>query len=270
VAFRAHDAPGTGRRAVSFLAYQTELRNALFASDPPDAAFAALGANPERWKVYRRMVRARFADSIEHGFERLHAVAGADQFREIVWQFLAESPPRSHYLRDIPGEFLQFFERDRDRLTRCYALPAYALDLARYEWAELETAYSFEETSAAKVGPLAMDRVPVLSPAHRLIDLAYPVHRMGTAGHDETMQAAPFSLCLYRDAKTHEVAVLELTPVTASMLSLMQPRTSTLTEVVQNAAHAVGATVDVAFIEALSTLLADLIERGVLLGSLVP
>jgi hypothetical protein len=84
------------------------------------------------------------------------------------------------------------------------------------------------------------------------------------------MQAAPFSLCLYRDAKTHEVAVLELTPVTAAMLSFMELRTSTLTEVVRSAAEAVGITVDVAFVEALSTLLADLIDRGVLLGSLVP
>jgi hypothetical protein len=267
MAFAARATAGAGRRIMSLLSYQTELRDALFASDPPDTAFAALGANPERWKVYRRMVRSRLADSVEHGFERLAAVVGSDRFGEMVALFLAESPPRSLYLRDVPGEFLQYLERNRDRLTQAYALPAYALDLARYEWAELETAYSFEETSAAQVGPLDMNGVPVLAPAHRLLDLGYPVHRIGTDAHDETMQAAPFSLCLYRDVKTHEVEVLELTPVTASMLSLMQRRSSTLAEIVRTAADEVGATVDVAFVEALSTLLADLIERGVLLGS---
>jgi hypothetical protein len=255
---------------VSSLSYQAELRDALFASDPPEAVFAALGANPERWKVYRRMVRLRFAESIEHAFERLLAVVGADCFRAIIWQFLAEAPPRSHYLRDVPGEFLRFFEENRNALMRTYVLPGYALDLARYEWAELETAYSFEETGAAEVGPLDMHRVAVLSPALCLIDLAYPVHRMGTDGHDDAMQPAPFSLCLYRDAKTHDVAVLELTPVTGAMLNLMECRNMPLTEVVRNAAQRVGVTVDVAFVEALSTLLADLIERGVLLGSLVP
>ena len=255
---------------MSLLSYQTALRDALLASDPPDSAFAAFGGTPERWKVYRRMVRSRLADNVEHGFERLRSVIGEDRFGEIVARFLAESPPRSHYLRDVPAEFLRFFEQNRDALMRAYVLPAYALDLARYEWAELETAYSFEETSEAQVGPLDMHRVPVLSPAHRLIDLAYPVHRMGTDGHDQAMPAAPFSLCLYRDAKTHEVAVLELTPVTASMLSLMERRTLTVTEMVRKAAEEVGATVDVAFVDALSTLLADLIERGVLLGCLVP
>jgi uncharacterized protein len=251
-------------------AYQVALRDALFATDPSDADFAALGANPERWKVYRRMVRSRFVENVEHGFERLRAIVGEEPFREIIACFLAESPPRSHYLRDVPGEFLHFFEHHRERLMRAYALPAYALDLARYEWAELETAYSHEEASALEVGSLVMDRTPVLTPAHRLVDVAYPVHRMGTSAYDASMQPAPFSLCLYRDPKTHEVAVLELTPVTAAMLCAMESRTSTLTEVVRNAAATVGVTVDVAFVDALSTLLADLTERGVLLGSLVP
>ncbi|HMI86786.1 MAG TPA: putative DNA-binding domain-containing protein [Polyangiaceae bacterium] len=255
---------------MSFLSYQAELRDALFASDAAVTPSAALGPNPERWKVYRRMVRSRFAESIEHGFQRLHAAVGDDRFREIVERFLAESPPRTHYLREVPQEFLQFFERNQAALASAYALPAYALDLARYEWAELETAYSFGERSAAPIGPFDMNLVPVLSPAHRLIDVSYPVHRISTDGSDEAMRAAPFSLCLYRERASHDVAVLELTPVTASMLSLMQGRSSTLTEIVRNAAESVGVTVDIAFVEALSTLLADLIERGVLLGSLVP
>jgi hypothetical protein len=106
------------------------------------------------------------------------------------------------------------------------------------------------------------------------MDLAYPVHHLGTeAGPalapDAPLDPAPFSLCLYRDAKTHDVTALELTPVTASMLRLVQRGDLTLTEVVRKAAAAVGVTVDVAFVEALSTLLADLIERGVVLGSIV-
>jgi uncharacterized protein len=260
---------GAQERLVSFLSYQAELRDALFASDPPDAAFATFGADPARWKVYRRMVRSRFSESIEHAFERFVAVVGADRFREIVAKFLAEAPPRSHYLRDVPGEFLQFLVTNGQVLTRAYALPAYALDLARYEWAELETAYSFEEVGALRVGPLDMHGVAVLSPTHRLIDLAYPVHRLDVGSPDATLQPETLALCLYRDAKTHEVAVLELTPVTAAMLSIIERRTMPLVEVVRKAAEGVGATVDVAFVDALSTLLADLTERGVLLGSLV-
>jgi hypothetical protein len=44
---------------VTFLSYQAKLRDAVFARDPPEAAFTALGQNPARWQVYRRMVRVR-------------------------------------------------------------------------------------------------------------------------------------------------------------------------------------------------------------------
>ena len=43
---------------------------------------------------------------------------------------------------------------------------------------------------------------------------------------------------------------------------------ASLTDVVRNASGQTNVEVDVAFVEALSALLADLVERGVLLGSL--
>jgi hypothetical protein len=254
---------------VSSLAYQRALADALFAPDGAAPAYPA-GASVERWNVYRRMVRMRIAEQIAHAFERLRAVIGEERFGALVERFTAECPPRSHYLRDVPGEFLQFFEAHRDELAGALRLPPFAFDLARYEWAELDTAYSFEEAGAAQVGPLDMARVPVLSPALRLLDVTYPVHRWAADGADTQLAREPIALCLYRDAKTHEVEVLELTPVTFAMLALMAERSLSLTEIVRNAAGQIGVVVDAPFVEALSTLLADLLERGVLLGSLVP
>jgi uncharacterized protein len=253
---------------MTWLTYQTKLRGVLLAADPSNADFLGLGAEPARWRAYRRMVRSRFAETIEHGFERLKGVVGADRFGALLGRFLAEAPPRSPYLRDIPGEFLRFIEKNWSVLSASLTLPVYALDLARYEWAELETAYAFEEVDPLEVAPLHMQRVAVLSPAHRLLELDFPVHRLGTEGDETSMNPGPVSLCLYRDAKTHEVTALELTPVTATMLTLMEQRSMALTDVVRNAADSRGLVVDVAFVDALSTLLADLIERGVLLGSL--
>ena len=254
---------------MSSLSYQEDLVRAVLASDARGAGFPD-GAPPERWNVYRRMVRGRLSASLEHGFQRLSGVLGEERFSALFDRFLAEAPPRSHYLRDVPGEFLRFFDKNRNELIRAFELPAFAIDLARYEWAELDTEYSFEEIGTGEVGPLDMARIPVLTPAHRLIDIAYPVHRIDAGATDVRLDPEPFSLCVYRDPKTHEIAVLELTPVTAAMLAFMEHRSLPLTEIVRNAAEGVGVTVDVAFVEALSTLLADLIERGVLLGSLVP
>ena len=126
-----------------------------------------------------------------------------------------------------------------------------------------------------EVVPLDMERPPILAPAHRLLELDYPVHRVATDGTGRPAAAAPASLCLYRDPSSHEVETLELTPVAATLLGAIDAqsnepptRAATLAELVRRAAGAHHVPIDVAFVEALSTLLADLTERGVLLGSL--
>ena len=82
------------------------------------------------------------------------------------------------------------------------------------------------------------------------------------------MTRGPVALCLYRDPTTHDVETLELTPVAAAILAGIEQDHASLTDVVRNASGQANVEVDVAFVEALSALLADLVERGVLLGSL--
>ena len=116
----------------------------------------------------------------------------------------------------------------------------------------------------------------ILAPAHCLLALDYAVHHIGTDGTGRPDAPAPVSLCLYRDPTTHEVETLELTPVAATLLAAIDAQSSepparraSLSALVRSAAEAHRASIDIAFVEALSTLLADLTERGVLLGSLV-
>jgi hypothetical protein len=258
---------------MSWLDYQRTMKDVLLAEEPSAEDWRALGRDEPRWKAYRRMVRSRFYQTIDHGFERLIGAIGEGRFHRMVDRYLAEDPPRSPYLRDLPGEFLRFVEGRRDVLAEDPALPAYALDLMRYEWAELDVAYSHEEIRPDEVVPLDMNRPAALSPAHRVLKLEYPVHSMGTDGSGAPLAPAPALLLLYRDRTTHDVETLELTPIAATMIAAVArrggyPPAMPLARVVREAAAAHGATVDVAFVEALSTLLADLTERGVLLGSL--
>ena len=248
--------------------YQTTLRDLLLAKTAVDGDFASLGGEPRRWQAYRRMVRSRFYEVAAHAFERLIGVIGIERFHTLVDRFLREAPPRSPYLRDVPGELVAFVESAWEGVQADCALPAYARDLMRYEWAELDASYSHEEVSASHVVPLVMDQRAVLSPAHRLLALDFGVHRLGTDGDDGEVVRGAVLLCLYRDPKTHDVETLELTPVAYTLLKGIEEDSGSLTEVVRNASGARGVEVDVAFVEALSALLADLVERGVLLGSL--
>jgi hypothetical protein len=258
---------------MTWISYQATLKRVLLAEDVAPGELRELGGQSSRWQAYRRMARARFYQTIDHAFERLIGAIGAERFRKLVDKFLAEDPPRSPYLRDLPGEFLRFVERRTALFDEPPALPPYALDLMRYEWAELDVAYAHEEVRPDDVVPLDMERSAVLSPAHRLLDLEYPVHTMGTEGAHATLERVVTHLCLYRDRNTHDVETLELTPVAATMLGAMARAANDgagatpLVQVVRHAAERHGSSVDVAFVEALSTLLADLTERGVLLGS---
>jgi hypothetical protein len=243
--------------------YQRTLSDVLLALDPAPRDFDIEGADPSRWRAYRRMVRARFYQVIDHAFERTIAVIGLERFHGIVDRFLAQDPPRSVYLRDVPGEFLRFVESS----GRSTALPPFGLDLMRFEWAELDVAYTYEEVRPDDVVQLDMERVAAISPAHRLLALDYPVHRIESDGAGAPAEPEPVRLCVYRDLSSHEIETLVLTPVAASILEQIAAGRQSLSDVVKSAAAAHRATIDVAFVEALSTLLADLTERGVLLGS---
>jgi len=253
---------------VSYEAYQSQLRDVLLAETPLETDISSLGDKPERWRAYRRMVRSRFYEVTSHAFERLIGVIGLERFHALVDRFLGEAPPRSPYLRDVPGELVAFVESQWDEIVAVTSLPPYSLDLMRYEWAELDAAYSHEEVRPSDVVPLVMDKRAVLSPAHRLLHLGFAVNRLGADGDDSEVTRGPTALCLYRDPTTHDVETLELTPVAAAILAGIERDHASLTEVVRNASGEKNVEVDVAFVEALSALLADLVERGVLLGSL--
>ena len=72
------------------------------------------------------------------------------------------------------------------------------------------------------------------------------------------------------DPRTHDVRTLELTAVTGALLDEIARGPRPLADVVRSAARRYDAAVDARFLDALSAVLADFLERGLLLGSLAP
>ncbi|MCU0683142.1 MAG: putative DNA-binding domain-containing protein [Polyangiaceae bacterium] len=242
---------------------QRALRELCLRRSVRDDDLAALGGEPERWLVYRRMVRARLREAVGHGFERLEARVGGEIFGAWFGDFLERSPPRSAYLRETAGEFAAFlegYERPGDRH------PGLTLDLARFEWAELACAY--EAAPAPATEPLSMGLRPALSPAHRLVRLEHAVHRLERDEPLAEVAPGPAWVCLYRDPQSFDVRVLELTEVTGRLLVAMAEGNRPLVELVRQVAADAGAALDGAWLAALSDVLADFSTRGLLLGSL--
>jgi hypothetical protein len=240
-------------------AYQDDLRRVILERDAPEAALRALGAEPWRWEAYRRLVRNRLGETLAHGFERLRAFLGEARFRALVDAFLEEQGPRSCYLRDAPGEMLQWIER-RGGVD----LEPWALDLARLEWAELEVAYAPDPPRANRVIDLATDRPAVLCPSYRVLRLDHPAHRI--AAGQPAPEREPTVLCLYRDVTTHAVHTLELSEVVGDLLDALG-ESEALAGAIAGVAARARITIDEPWLTAMSAVLADFVERGLILGS---
>lgn len=236
-------------------------RMCLHASDDGCAHGVEERPLPGAWLTYRRLVRARLQETVEHAFERLAQHLGAEAFCSLVAQFLATRGPRTRLLRLVPGEFLEFLA------TRADTLPSWALDLARFEWIELEVAYELDDPSGPSVDTVLAGPV-IASRAVRLLDVAHRVHLLPREGPLESIGAGPATLCIYRDPTSFDTRVLELNDSAASIVrAARRPGGITIDEAARAAAATTPGRIDASWLDAFSTLIVDLGTRGILLSA---
>jgi hypothetical protein len=234
----------------------------LDALNLPHEERAALSAQRERLAVYRKLVRGTLREALVLAIPRTIARLGP-LFDETFERFLAERAPRSHYLRDVTTELLDFAaERWRDDPR----VPRWAHDLARHEALHIEIAAMPVAAGDGAAAELALDRGLRFSEASRVVRYGFAVHRLSEDENDRSdPEAAVTALFVYRSPE-HEVRYLELSPVAAAILERLHAG-ETLGAALQHAARERGVTLDAALIEGTARLLADLAERGALLGA---
>ena len=144
-------------------------------------------------------------------------------------------------------------------------MPAYLVDLAAFELAQFAIAASASSLAPEQATEIAIDRPLAFTDSMRLLRSAWAVHELPD-GEDSTQPPAAREVTLlgYRDA-AHTVRWLELTPLAGDVVSALaggQP----LGASIEGACAARGvAPADV--LPDVAKLLADLGERGVLLGA---
>lgn len=227
----------------------------------PDDRAALEQGELERLLVYRELVRGTLKAALEAAIPRSMARLGP-RFDVYFERFVAERGSTSHYLRDVTSEFLDFcasaFGSDP-------AVPPYLLDLARHEALHIRVAAAAPEPLAARPS-LELDEVPCFIEALSLSRSAFAVHRLPEALEDRSEpERRDTTLLAYRSPE-HEVRYLELTPLAAAMLERWLSGAA-LGAGLTEAARAAGEEVTPALLEATARLLADLSERGVLLGT---
>jgi hypothetical protein len=231
-------------------------------SDADREAMLAVGA--ERFLVYRSLVHNRVRNTIRDFIGRAAARLGHKRLSADVADFMAERAIVSPYLRDVPEEFVEFaLPRWRDDPS----VPPYVGDLARHELLQYSVLNDPRGGDAPTGEPVALDRPLRFDGAVRLLEYDYAVHRLPHDVEDrsEPERVRTFMLA-YRDAE-HKVRYLELTELAAAILRQLVGQRAAVADGLRAACAELGVELSDERLGIAAQLLADLAERGVMLGA---
>jgi hypothetical protein len=226
---------------------------------------AALEAGLPRLAVYRELVRGNLQEALRLSIPRSLARFSA-LFEAYFDRFLAERAPRTHYLRDVTTELLDFCEPLWRADPR---VPEYLPELARHEALHIRVSALQAPPRGHVAGGLSLDQGVALSAALRVVEHRYAVHELPEDENDRTEpEERPVSLLVYRSPE-HDVRYLELSPLACGILQRLLGGDA-LGDAVRRAAAAEGAALTETVLSGAAQLLADLAERGVVWGPKPP
>lgn len=225
----------------------------------------ALLASPRRLGLYRQLLRHNVYNVIrmmlEKTRDRLEArLPGA--FGASVSDWLAAEGPKTAHLRDVPSEFLAWIA---PRWRKDERVPAWLVDHAELELVDFTIGVAPRPAPPPPLADVAPDRPLVFADPRTLVRLAHAVHDLPADDPSAVPEARAVQLLVYRDA-AHRTRFLDLTPAAAAILERLfegRPLANAMVE----ACQATGIALDDTVLAGAARLLADLGERGVLLGA---
>jgi hypothetical protein len=177
-----------------------------------------------RMAVYRRLFYNNVENFISNGFPVLRKLYSPNGWHQLVRDFFARHQSQTPLFPAIAQEFLTYLQNER---TPQPEDPPFLLELAHYEWVELAVSIAEEEPNWEVIdihGDL-MNGVPALSPLAWLLTYRYPVHQIGPEFIPQSPGETATYLMVYRDLQD-KVGFLELNPVTACLVSLIQEQSA--------------------------------------------
>jgi hypothetical protein len=228
---------------------------------PREDAEVMLAAGVERLLLYRKLVRHTLEETLELAIPRAMARLGP-LFEEYFNRFLADAGPRSHYLRDVTAEFLDFAEPLWKRDDR---VSPYIAELARHEALRIEIGSMPSPRRVENDAPLELESGVEFSEATRLVRYRHAVHELSDDPTDrQTPRFRETRLFVYRSPE-HEVRYLELTSLAAAIVERLLAGRA-LGDAIQAACAEEASGLDPGVLDGAARLLADLAERGALVG----
>lgn len=247
---------------------QVQRRVAAYLRDPdinppPDVI------EQRRLKVYQDLFYNNIEGFLRQGFPVLHGILdAADAWHPLVRRFFSTHACETPYFTEISAEFVGWLQAGKAPPES----PAYAAELAHYEWMEL--ALALEDAPPHPAGLLAtgdvMTHCPVLNPVSRTLRYRWSVATLSPDNPDADPLTEPLDVLMYRD-RGDVVRFMAINPVTADLLEQLainegNPRSGQ--SHLQHLAERMPGIEPGRILAFGQTLLEDFLERGVLIGLL--
>lgn len=215
------------------------------------------------FRIYRDMVRRRVYGELKIALPRSCLAAGEAAFDTAFATFMTERPPRRRFFHDVPVEFAEVAE---PLFRKGGTAKPYAADMMLYEsacWKVSDMPADVPE--AFELTEFDFELPTVLHPTVRLLALEYPVH----IHHEDEREYVkkPTPVVLYRPDDADRVRYLSVSARGYAVLMHVHTHGCTMTEAIKQVSQAQHFAVDQSFLEKFCALLADLVDRRVILGS---
>lgn len=170
-----------------------------------------------RMSVYRELFFNNVEGFVSNAFPVLKSLYGRDNWLALVQQFFVTHDCQTPIFVEIAAEFLDFlineYEANADD-------PAFILELAHYEYLELQVAVAQESESCQRLELITEDDKLVMSQCARVAQYAYEVQHISADYQPLEPASGPQCFCVYRD-DDDDVQFLALAPLTAQVLSML-------------------------------------------------
>ena len=127
-------------KPVDFKAKQTEF--AAYIRDPDNNPPPA-DVKEQRIKMYRELFFNNIESFLSGNFPVLKNILGASQWLILAEDFFAKHACQTPHFSEIPEEFLDYLQNERDSSTDY----SFMLELAHYEWVEMALSVSRNEVN---------------------------------------------------------------------------------------------------------------------------
>ena len=238
-----------------------------FEREPSEQDLALLEDDPSRWVMYRNMVRSRLFKMMRTGLPKTAEALGKDAFDEAVAIYLADHAPQTRFIREIVHELvahaLPGWKKRQD-------LPAHLLDLVRLENTKWAVGSLEWPRTPRTVEELDFEGRPVLNPTVRDLPISFRVDK----DHREPVALeAPHRAVIYRKPDSTRLFTYVLNPMGAQLFDAWRRAALDGGSFAAGTREVLAANErqpDARFIDGMATVLADLVEQSVFLGSRAP